>query len=145
MAGRIALPAHNPVRRRTRDASVVRAYWEIWSGLPCEYGLLHGELCPGQELNHILCGSSKEDAFWNLFVMCHRHHQDPVVGFHGRESRSMKAEILTAKLEQGFILPREAYRYLPCGVDGAPTTPMDEVHNQMIVEARAEVVRARFA
>jgi hypothetical protein len=123
-----------------RDPRVVKRYWSMWQGLPCEYGLLHGDLCRGEELNHILCGSSKEDAPWNFFIMCAFHHRDNVHGFHGKDSRAMRKEILEAKLAQGFQLPREAYRYLDCGIDGAPDEEIDEDHNWMIVDVRAEAV-----
>lgn len=140
MASRVSSTDRQRPRRRIRDPEVVRRYWGLWQGLPCEYGLLHGQLCRGEELNHILSGSSKEDAPWNFFIMCRHHHQDSQEGFHGVNGRAMRREILEAKLEQGFQLPREAYRYLDCGVDAAPLEDVDEEHNWMIVEVRADVV-----
>lgn len=140
MASRIASTARRAPRRRVRDPKVVKAYWAIWQGLPCEYGLLHGQLCRGEELNHILCGSAKEDAFWNFFIMCRFHHHDSQEGFHGVNSRAMRTEILEAKLDQGFVLPREAYAFLDCGIDGAPDVESDPEGDRMIAEVRAEAV-----
>lgn len=140
MASRVHSAVRRAPRRRVRDPKVVKAYWKIWQGLPCEYGLLHGELCRGEELNHILCGSAKEDAFWNFFIMCAHHHRDNHDGFHGVNGRAMRKEILEAKLEQGFILPREAYAYLDEGIDGAPDVELDPEGDRIIAEVRAEAV-----
>ena len=125
-------------RKRTRDRKITAAYWEIWGGLPCEWGILVGESCRGEELNHILCGQRKEDAFWNLVMMCHRHHQDQQVGFHGVNHREMRERILQMKIDQGFVLPREAYAYLPEGIDGAPQAEADEENNRQVLEGLAD-------
>ena len=125
-------------RRRTRDPKVVKRYWAIWQGLPCEWGLLIGQQCRGEELNHILSGQSKEDAAWNLVIMCAFHHRDNVHGFHGQEGEQMRAALIQAKLDQGFTLPPEPYRYLECGIDGAPDVEVDEEVNFVIVQERAD-------
>jgi len=138
MASRIVTRGASTVRRRTRDPRVVKRYWAIWQGLPCEWGLLIGEQCRGEELNHILSGSAKEDAAWNFAIMCAFHHRDTVHGFHGSEGRDMRARLLQDKLDRGFILPREAYRYLDCGIDAAPDVEMDEEANFVLVQDRAD-------
>jgi hypothetical protein len=141
MASRIVTCVAHKARRRTRDPQVVRRYWSIWEGLPCEWGLLIGEHCRGEELNHILSGSSKEDAAWNFAIMCVFHHRDNVHGFHGSEGRDMRERLLQDKLDRGFTLPREAYRYLECGIDAAPDVEVDEDENFRLVEERADNLR----
>lgn len=117
-----ARPLSRP-RRRVRDPKVVALYHEIRSGLLCEW--CHRAV--GTEANHILHGQKKEDAFWNLMVLCHDCHQNPVYGFHGQSPRCSVEGSLRRKLEQGFSLPREAWAYLD-GVDSWPGTDLDLGH-----------------
>lgn len=130
--------SHGRPRKRARSKAAVTRYWQIWGGLPCEWGLLVGVRCPGQELNHILHGQSKEDAAWNMVILCRKHHQDPVHGFHGVNGQEMLEKLVQMKLDQGFVLPREPYRYLPCGVDGAPNVEVDDELNFAVLQGLAD-------
>lgn len=130
MASRVVVsgPYHAP-RKRVRDPRVVHRYHEIRAGLSCEWCMKMRKL----EVNHILHGQKKEDAIWNLVAICNDCHQHPIHGFHGSAPEWTVERALRRKLEQGFVLPREAYAYLD-GIDSWPgTNPDPEVEERLAV------------
>jgi len=124
-------------RKRVRDRSVVALYHSIRAGLLCEWC----HRARGTELNHILHGSNKEDAFWNFVVICHDCHQHPRFGFHGSKPLWTVERALRRKLTEGFVLPREAWAYLE-GVDAWPGSGPDPAHAQAIAERIADDERS---
>ena len=133
----ITRPSQKP-RKRVRDPRLMARYHEIRAGLLCEWC----NHIPGSELNHILHGSKKEDAYWNYQVLCHWCHQDPRIGFHGSEPLFTVADALRQKLREGFVLPREAYAYLE-GVDTWPGVDPDPVAAEALAVHLADVQRRR--
>lgn len=133
MAAQIVTRPSVKPRKRVRDPRVVSRYHEIRAGLLCEYC----RRSPGVEVNHLLHGQQKEDAFWNLVHTCRACHQDPVFGFHGSSPAWDEERSLRMKLKQGFVLPREAWAYLD-GVDAWPGTHPDPVDAERLAEAIAD-------
>lgn len=96
----------------------------------------------GTEVNHLLHGQSKDDRPFNLVKVCHPCHQHPVFGFHGSAPRWDRERSFRLKLAQGFVLPREAWRYLD-GVDAWPGVEPDTEEAFRLVERIAMAERAR--
>lgn len=136
MATRVISTRMVHVRKRVRDPRVVARYHEIREGLPCEWCLKTRKL----EANHILHGQKKEDAFWNLVAICHDCHQNPRHGFHGSAPEWPIERALRRKLEEGFVLPREAYAYLE-GVDSWPGVDPDPVAAEQLAMEIADRIR----
>ena len=132
----ITRPFRKP-RKRVRDPRVVSRYHATRAGLACEWCHFR----QGTEANHILHGSKKEDAAWNLVVICHACHQHPVTGFHGSRPAWTVEQALRQKMREGFLLPREAWAYLEEGVDAWPGTEQTADEQFAIAERLADALR----
>lgn len=113
-------------RRRERSSEVVALYHEIRRGLACEWCRRGTSRA---EVNHILHGQRKEDALWNIVRICPECHQHPRTGFHGSDPEWTVERALLRKLEEGYVLPREAYEYLSLEWPG---TVLDPGHSMAV-------------
>lgn len=131
-------------RKIERSEHVARTYAMLRRGLPCEFGtngIGQHPGCLGEELHHLIGGARREDADWNMVWICAWHHRSPVYGFHGSKPAWSHERAFRMKLEQGYRLPREAYAYLPGGIDSGPAEHPDQEFNREVTRSRAEDAR----
>jgi hypothetical protein len=123
--------------KRERSARVVATYAELHRGKPCEFcawdGIEHSRTF-ATETHHIIGGTGKVDADWNLVRICWWHHQDGVSGFHGSDPLWDHTRAFAMKLSQGYALPAAAHAFLG-GVEGQPLV-VDQRANRRITEER---------
>lgn len=129
-------------RRAVRDRKVLAGYAALMRGRFCE--LCEAEVetghlrsAPWEHLHHVLGGSGREDAEWNLVAICAFHHQHPTHGCHGADPMWPKRRIFELKLKQGYQLPPAAWAFLAEGRDACPTPEPDQAANRRVTEERS--------
>jgi hypothetical protein len=105
--------------RRQRGTRFLRGYAELHRGRMCEWcaeeqrarkpRLRHQE-DPFEELHHILGGTAKVDADWNVVAICRWHHLHPSFGFHGSRPEWDHARAFALKLRRGSSCRRRRGR-----------------------------------
>lgn len=131
-------------RPRVRSAHVVRGYAALMRDLACEWCAEDpqlGSVYRVHQIHHVLAGTAKEDADWNLAGVCIIHHLDPVVGFHGANPLWGHKRAFLLKLAQGYELPPQAWAFLLEGRDACPTPSPSQKRNRAVTVARCEALR----
>lgn len=136
--------------RIVRSATVLRGFAALHRGLPCEWcwaadleGVREFSCArPFEEINHILGGSRRTDADWNLSAVCRQHHRHPEYGFHGAKPYWTPARAFALKRFQGYVLPRVAWGYLPEGYDAGPPGEPVQAANRVITARVCDELRA---
>jgi len=127
-------------RRTEKSSTVLRGYAAAHRGNWCEWCTDEGGVARRmqlfEELHHILGGSRREDADWNVVAICRFHHLHPTHGFHGSRPLWDHARAFELKLAQGYELPAEAWGFLDAGRDACPTPDPSQARNRLVTLAR---------
>lgn len=120
--------------KRVKSQDVLAGYADLHRDLPCEWCWAESRRRVGwTDLHHLIGGTAgREDADWNIVAICRFHHQDGKKGFHGSEPLWDHERAFLLKREQGYTLPKAAWRFLPEGYDAGPSEHPDQEANRLV-------------
>lgn len=122
---------------------MLATYAELHRGLPCEWCWAEGrKRTPWTDIHHVMGGhAGREDADWNIVCICKYHHQHEKFGFHGSHPIWNHERAFELKREQGIVLPKAAWGFLPEGYDAGPAEHPDQALNRQVTEELCDRVR----